>query len=74
MYIVFRGDMDVLSELFSILTAVCLISFQLLCCPRYWALAVPAYGCVAFVVTMALYFGGNMFIVPDITDIRNITG
>jgi hypothetical protein len=41
---------------------------------RYWAVAVPTYLCVAFIMIFIFYFGANMLLVPDIRDMRNLTG
>ena len=41
---------------------------------RYWAVALPTYLCLAFVMIFIFYFGLNMMSVPDKDDMRNLTG
>ena len=42
--------------------------------PRYWAVAVPAYLLVGFVVFLLVYSGMNFLLVPNLDDPRNIKG
>ena len=46
---------------------------ELLLC-RYWAVAVPVFGCVCFTMIFFLYIGANLLMVPAPDDLRNITG
>ncbi|XP_064385247.1 phosphatidylinositol N-acetylglucosaminyltransferase subunit P-like [Halichondria panicea] len=40
---------------------------------KYWAVAVPVFGCVCFTMIFFLYIGANLLMVPAPDDLRNIT-
>ncbi len=48
-------------------------SYKIVVC-RYWAVAVPVFGCVCFTMLFFLYIGANLLMVPPPDDMRNLRG